>query len=639
MDANENGLEYVSVKGADTTVLTDTNGYFEIPQGACNSIIVITNRYIETKKELVVGRTWIDVTVKLNYDTLNENEIVNDGIEKRVKARAPGVFYNIKEKEYKQRVYSNPISGLEAQVPGLLFNKNILMWMNQPFIELRGSSTIHSGTGPLIVVDDYPLPSVEAFAMINMNDIKSVTVLKDAAATSSWGVRAGNGVIVFTTKSGRYKRPLKFFATNSVTITTRPNLGYMPSLSAAENIDMEKARYKAGYYNSSLKQPSALLSPVVEVLFQMDSGIISPDLGMALLSEWSTRDVRNDLRKWVYRPAAITNQHFISAEGGGDNFNYYLSAGYDGEQLPMMTANRKRITTNSRLQLRRKKFEMGMNTYYSYGVQNEMPELKGLYPYARLKNDAGQPEMVYADIRQSYKDNMAQWMQDWSYRPLQELKERSRTQKNTLYRMNLTGSYALSKNWNAKLIYQHDQGRTQTDDLSTSFSYYARHIANKFATIHNGTVNYIVPRGGVLDWQLSEYRSDKMRGQLNYQGIWKKKLQITALAGAESNRMSMDTTAVSFYDFHDDRRPLSLPYSIPQPLSYDTTKAYIPHVDNHNAAYEYYGSFYGNGSVIFKDRYTLSFSARLDRSNLLAANTIMVGGMEMGLIRRALLPL
>lgn len=622
VDENGNAMEDVSVQSADTSVLTDKYGNFELPRAACDSTLELSNMYVETQKVIVRGRTWIEVTVQIKWSSLNEEVIANDGLQKRHKDRAPGVFSIIPEREYKRQVFTNAINSLEAQVPGLLFNKNILSWMNQPFIELRGASTIHSATGPLIVVDNFPLQNVEAFQMINPQDIKTITVLKDAAATSIWGARAGNGVIVVTTKAGKYNRPLKFSATNSVSVTTRPDLHYMPSLSSAEYIEMETARYNEGYYEPGWNDPSALLSPVVEALYGADRGIIPSGQKDELLQELEKTDVRDELRQYVYRPS-ISNRHYISAEGGGDNILYYVGGGFDGEQLPMVTANKTRATFNGNLQLKRKKFELGANSFYSYGVvKNDMPAPGGLYPFSRLRNDAGQPETVYAGIRQSYKESMSQLMQDWNYRPLQELYERKRTQTNTLYRFGLTGSYALNKNLGIRIIYQLDQGRSELDDLSTASSYNARNLANSFATIINGTVTYNIPKGGILNWESSGYRSAKVRGQVNYEGKVGKWIQITASAGAENNKTKIDTTALSFFDYYGDRRPVSLPYGTTYSMSYDTSrKDVIPHTDNYSSANDHFASVFGNGSIIYKDRYTLSISGRSDRSNLFGAAT------------------
>ena len=620
-DENGRGMEAVLVESGGQSTYTDQHGFFELPKAACNATIQFSNRYIETQSETVRERTWMEVTVKLKWSALGEREISNDGIQKRTKERAPGVIAIIPELQYRRAVSSDPVAPLEAQVSGVLFNRNILSWKNQPDIDIRGSGTIHSANGPLIILNDFPI-SIEDFRRINPNDIKSITILKDALATSVWGARAGNGVIVITTHTGKYNTPLQFSASHSVSMTDRPDLEYMPMLTSSEYIDMEKARYATGIYGPYWAQPSALLSPVAEALFGADKGIITPDQRDALFKQWSSIDVRRDLHKWVYRKA-FTHRHHLTASGGGDNFNYYLTGGYDGEQLPMQTANKKRITSNGVLQLKRKRFELSMNTYYSYSVtQNNMPAPGVLYPFARLKDDEGNDAVVYADRRQGWKDSMAQFMQDWSNRPLEDLKQRSLTEKATMYRMSITGSYALSKNFSIKIIYQNDHSRMEKNDVATARSYYARNLVNSYATVLNGSVNYNIPKGGISNWLLSDFRSNRIRGQVNYGGKWRNWLEVTALAGAESSSTRIDSMAGTFFDFDGDRRVVPVSATDEFRMSYDTTqRARIPRADNNSSAYDYFASFYTNGAFIIKKRYTFSFSARMDRSNLFGANT------------------
>src|SRR5690606_19044017 len=89
-------------------------------------------------------------------------------------------------------------------------------------IRIRGLATIQSNETPLIVLDGFPYDG--DITTINPNDIESVTVLKDAAAASIWGARAGNGVIVITTKQGRYGQKTQVSFNNNVTLGEKPDL-------------------------------------------------------------------------------------------------------------------------------------------------------------------------------------------------------------------------------------------------------------------------------------------------------------------------------------------------------------------------------------------------------------------------------
>ncbi len=110
---------------------------------------------------------------------------------------------------------------MEDLVPGLSFRKGKGTYTNA--ISIRGRSTIKGNTQPLIVVDNFPFEG--DINSINPNDIENITILKDAAAASIWGARAGNGVIVITSKKGRVAKPSLSFNSN-ITFSAKPDLFY-----------------------------------------------------------------------------------------------------------------------------------------------------------------------------------------------------------------------------------------------------------------------------------------------------------------------------------------------------------------------------------------------------------------------------
>src|SRR5690606_24158443 len=99
-------------------------------------------------------------------------------------------------------VTGNILQRLEGIAPGVQFVDADAT--DASGIRVRGLATIESNATPLIVVDNFPYEG--DINSINPNDIESVTVLKDAAAASIWGARAGNGVLVITTKQGNYNQ-------------------------------------------------------------------------------------------------------------------------------------------------------------------------------------------------------------------------------------------------------------------------------------------------------------------------------------------------------------------------------------------------------------------------------------------------
>src|SRR3546814_19841744 len=87
---------------------------------------------------------------------------------------------------------------------------------------------------------------------LNPNDVESITILKDAAASSIWGARAGNGVISITTKTGKFDQPFRVTANVNVTISEKPNLFTITEIPTSDFIDLEKFLFDQGAYDSQI---------------------------------------------------------------------------------------------------------------------------------------------------------------------------------------------------------------------------------------------------------------------------------------------------------------------------------------------------------------------------------------------------
>lgn len=106
-------------------------------------------------------------------------------------------------------------------------------------------------TSPLIVVDNFPFEG--DINQLNPNDVESVTLLKDAAATSIWGARAGNGVIVITTKKASNKFKVDF--STNWTLQTPEDLYYDPIVKSTDFIDVERMLFERGHYDNLFTNP------------------------------------------------------------------------------------------------------------------------------------------------------------------------------------------------------------------------------------------------------------------------------------------------------------------------------------------------------------------------------------------------
>ena len=202
-DAPLIGATLWNTRANDGTV-TDYNGYYELEVAVGDSVLVSSLGYAD----------WVFVVMEANvydlvlYETaidLQTVELVSTGYQTISKERATGSFENISTQTLDRKISQNIFSEIKGEVSGVLFNNSD---GGEDEIIVRGLSSINANTSPLIVVDGFPIEG--GLNTINPNDVKSISILKDAAAASIWGIRATNGVIVIVTKNGNRKKTIKY---------------------------------------------------------------------------------------------------------------------------------------------------------------------------------------------------------------------------------------------------------------------------------------------------------------------------------------------------------------------------------------------------------------------------------------------
>jgi TonB-dependent SusC/RagA subfamily outer membrane receptor len=179
----------ILIRGTFKGTATDLNGCYsiEVPENA-----VLIFRFIghKTKEVSASGKTVINVVMEEEAAELMETTFISTGYQKIKPEQSTGSLATIRARDFDTRVNTTDIlKGLENKIPGLLINNDIQFEGNSLF-QIRGISTINGNKQPLIVMDGYPTEL--SIDMINPNEIESVTVLKDAAAATIYGVRASN---------------------------------------------------------------------------------------------------------------------------------------------------------------------------------------------------------------------------------------------------------------------------------------------------------------------------------------------------------------------------------------------------------------------------------------------------------------
>ncbi len=194
----------VVVKGTTTGVITDANGNYSISNITENSTLQFSFVGMKAQEVAVAGKKTVNVT--LVEDAIGIEEVVAVGYGTQKKVNLVGSVAAIKINDnLASRTLTNISTGLSGLIPGLSVQQSTGMaGKDGAYLQIRGLGTVNNSS-PLIVVDGMPDVDINR---INMNDIESISVLKDAASASIYGSRAANGVILIATKTGSRNKSL-----------------------------------------------------------------------------------------------------------------------------------------------------------------------------------------------------------------------------------------------------------------------------------------------------------------------------------------------------------------------------------------------------------------------------------------------
>ena len=625
---------YVTTSDLHFTAVTDSLGHFNI--AVPETLMVLQVSHIGyTRQRVPVPANNLPLTVFLKPETVAIGEVVvSTGYQTLSKDKTLGSFAVVDNQLINRSVSTGILSRLENITPALLFDHR---FNGSPSLSIRGQSTIQSDENPLIIVDNFPYEG--DIDNINPNDIERITVLKDAAAASIWGVRAGNGVIVINTKKGRSGQKTGFQLNSTVTVGGKPDLFYNPQfLNSSDFIDVEQYLFDQDYY-SWMEDYSThpVISPVVQLLIARRDGEISNDEAEQQLADYRRQDVRRDFEKYFYR-RSVNRQYSLSMRGGTETVDYYLSAGLDRNDDAPARNDLNRISFNSMLTCHPvKALEISSNIVYSHKkTQENNPGIANitsgggyaLYPYARLADQNGNPLAVVRDYNTDFAGQAEEnGLADWYYRPLQDLRNNDYSTTTDNIRINTGLSYRLFSWLNTEGRYQYEHQTTATRHLQSLEMYYTRNLINQYAyTDDSGTLQFPLPEGAILDNSSSTLVSQSGRLQLNIDKNWNNVHHLTLLAGSEVRQLRTKAAANRLYGYNDDLLTFSpVDYTTSYLLTPDGSRSRVPSGNSLSDLTDRNLSYYGNLSYSFAGRYMLSGSARKDESNLFGVDANQKG--------------
>ncbi|WP_185965644.1 SusC/RagA family TonB-linked outer membrane protein [Flavobacterium zepuense] len=611
----------IHIKGNEANYTSNADGEFSFNAEPGDEITVTFVGYTPYIFTVTEGLSYQNIVLRLVNNALNEVAVVSTGYQEIPKERLTGSFAQPIKAQYDTRVSTDVLSKLNGITSGLVFNANTSASQNGLDINIRGRSTIFANDQPLIVVDNFPYSG--DINNINPNDVESVTILKDAGAASIWGVRAGNGVIVITTSKGKLNQPLKVGFNANLAVFNKPDLNYNPNqLDAAAYIELERFLFDNGYYNSSLTNTATgpVISPAVQILAANSSDLNNQ------LNTLRSYNVNDQLSKYFYQKA-VNQQYALNLSGGSGKARYYFSAGYDHNLASTKENTNKRITINSQntfFLLKNLELTAGVNAVQANSQSdNTLTAIRDrIFPYTQFADANGNPLAIPYQYNGSFiQEQLSKGFLDWSYTPLNELGASDNAGKLMDIRLNAGLKYTFIKGLSGELKYQYQRSNRQNRLYQNQETWYARDYINQFSIVSDDRVTgYNVPLGGILNLSNNNTISNNARGTLNYNYAWGDH-SVAALAGYELSQTTGDYNSSVLYGYDDNLATFT---NIDPITAFNTNPSGNNTISsglNINSTIVRLRSSFANAAYTYKDRYTVTGSARIDGSNYFGVTT------------------
>ncbi|UCS95041.1 SusC/RagA family TonB-linked outer membrane protein [Echinicola marina] len=613
----------VSMEGSSQGTVTGEDGGFQLAlkPGQYTITVHFLGFQKVSRKITVPSDSPITITMREDGLDLEQVEVLSTGYQKVPRERATGSFSYLDEKLLLRNPGMTLLDRMEDITSGLIYNRT---GPPEDRISIRGRSTLFANATPLIIIDNFPYDG--PLENINPNDVASITVLKDAAAASIWGARAGNGVIVITTKRGSFDQGMQVGFTANMEIGEKRDLHYIPQMDMGDFIETERMLFDQGYYQSAeTSRNKTMLSPVVETLIAMRDGMMSNQEGEDRIAAFKQNDIRNDLERFYYKNT-FRQQYALNVSGGSSRHRYVVSGGYDQAFGQVIGDMQNRYTFNLTHQWKAMDDNLKLNAslYYVGTSESSDTSLPDPYPYESLVDSNDRPQRIYAGFSDRFIRSIeGSGLLDWTYTPLEEIGLDRKQSSDRDLRANLSMEYDLSPSLSLSTSYQYWQANGESSDFSPQKLFSTRNLINQFTQVEEDVLLYrAIPDGGILDRSFVTSNSHNVRFQADYHHKWAGRNELSAIAGYELKDYRTAGTSTRFYGY-DDVLGISVPvdYITRFTRFHNNRSASIPNSDGHFERNDHYLSAFFNSAYTYKGKYILSASVRRDASNLFGVDT------------------
>ena len=348
-------------KGTTNGTVTDDSGYYSITVNSSEAVLVANFIGYQSAELPVDGKITLDFTLQSDAEMLDNAVVIGYGTARR--EDLTGSVASINPENLNNQVIFSVDDALKGGVAGLMVSSTSGQPGAATKMLIRGASSLSGSTGPLIVVDGFPLTGVNTssgmgmgnldsqmsgLALINPEDIASIEVLKDASSTAIYGNRGANGVIMITTKKGRG---------SSGRIQYN---GYVSMQSLPRKLEMLDFKGYATMMNE--------LNPMYDLFSDTDGNLRNFDFDKIESIDWQDR---------LYRTGFIQN-HNLSIQSSSDKTNFLISGSFMQNESIIISTNWTKFTAKANIDHRfTDKFRVGVDINYSRIKDDGVPTSGG----------------------------------------------------------------------------------------------------------------------------------------------------------------------------------------------------------------------------------------------------------------------
>ena len=613
-------------------VMVDINGHFtlNVPDN-CKQITCSFVGYAPKTVDLIPGQDSYEIQMFPLTESLNE--VVVTGYQTISKERATGAFSKVNTDQLSGQRIASVDNILEGHVAG--FNDGML----------RGITSMNGVTTPLYVVDGFPIEKtkndgygnwVEEVPDINVEDIESITVLKDAAATSIYGARAANGVIVITTKRAKGGKADVSFSMNLTTQKYRTYTGIFADSQTMVGIERDWASqhpYLDASEAQNLLDNATYTTPGIQAILKGYTGAMSQADVESYLNRLAGngysfyKDVDNYgktnpfYQQYNLRVASRSDKNSFSGSISF-NRNQYADKHNNDYNVGINILNTTEIT-------KWLTFDVGAYINFSGGnTPNYLLSSPGytVMPYMNLGTPdnpyVNRQEDRYSIYDQSTLSNYGLYNLDIT--PLDEMGRQIAKDRNLSARINARLIFTLTDWLRLTTQFQYQGAEYKNELLREKESYYVRNQVNTFAVDNGMGAEFLIPYGNIWSQQYNSQRDYNFRAQLDFNKTFADRHNVTAIAGYEMRENVNRFNSQVLYNYDPDvltysmidQKVLSNTYGLWGWGSFSTQDVAYPRELTNR-----FISFYGNVAYDFDNRYTVTGSIRWDRTNLFGTSS------------------